>query len=654
RRKVAVKVLRPELAAVLGAERFLNEIKVTAKLQHPHILPLHDSGAARRPGGSADEFLYYVMPYVRGESLREKLNREKQFSTEESLDITKAVAAALDYAHREGVIHRDIKPENILLQDGQPVVSDFGIALAVSAAGGTRLTETGLSLGTPHYMSPEQATGDRDLDGRTDVYALGAVLYEMLAGEPPYTGPTAQAVLAKVITDRPRPLHELRDTVPPHVDTAVLRALAKLPADRFVSGVQFADALLTPGARPVESGISPSRRLPNRSIIAAGTVAVLGALIAGVVIGRLTDRGGPTEVARFAIPLTEVAGAPRLTSSIAISPDGSHVVYVSGTVASTHLAVRSVDRLESTAIPGTEGGIAPFFSPDGAWVGFMARDTLWRVRLEGGAPLVIGAVASATLGLTWTPDDDILFTTTPGTGISQMPVYGGERQVLSTPDTARGELHHAATDVLPDGNTVLVTIWRGGTAGPQVGVTSLATGNTHVLIENGSSPRFVPPEHLVYARADGTLLAVLFDAQRLEVAGAPVPVVENVLMSAFGLAAVATSKTGHLVYVPSADPNKPLLIVDRNGGVQSLDFELPGMRGPRFSPDGHRVAVSSGTRGVWVYELATGTSSLVTFEGGAYYPAWTPDGQRVAFTSSGFGLYWTAVDGSGLAQPLVE
>jgi tRNA A-37 threonylcarbamoyl transferase component Bud32 len=193
-RKVAVKVLKPELAAVLGAERFLNEIKVTANLQHPHILPLHDSG-------EAEGFVYYVMPYVEGESLRAKLEREKELSIEETVEITKAVASALDYAHRHEVIHRDIKPENILLHEGQPVVADFGIALAVSAAGGARLTETGLSLGTPQYMSPEQAMGDRELDGRSDIYSLACVTYEMLAGEAPYTGPTAQAIVAKIVTE---------------------------------------------------------------------------------------------------------------------------------------------------------------------------------------------------------------------------------------------------------------------------------------------------------------------------------------------------------------------------------------------------------------------------------------------------------------------
>ncbi|MGD2122128.1 MAG: protein kinase, partial [Gemmatimonadota bacterium] len=235
-RKVAVKVLRPELAAVLGAERFLTEIKTTANLQHPHILPLFDSG-------EADGFLFYVMPYVEGESLRAKLDREKQLAVDEAVGIARSVADALDYAHRHGVIHRDIKPANILLHDGQPMVADFGIALAVRAAGGARLTETGLSPGTPQYMSPEQASGDREIDGRSDLYSLGAVLYEMLAGETPHSGPTVQAVIAKLLTDRPRSVKELRETVPDHLSATVHKALAKLPADRFESTESFANAL---------------------------------------------------------------------------------------------------------------------------------------------------------------------------------------------------------------------------------------------------------------------------------------------------------------------------------------------------------------------------------------------------------------------------
>jgi serine/threonine-protein kinase len=238
-RKVALKVLNPELGAVLGVERFLAEIQVTANLQHPNLLPLFDSG-------EADGLLFYVMPFVEGESLRALLQREKQLPIETAVRMGAAVLSALDYAHRHGVIHRDLKPENILVHEGQPLVADFGIALAVSNAGGNRITQTGLSLGTPHYMSPEQATGDREIDGRTDVYSAGAVIYEMLVGEPPHDGKTSQAVIAKVLTDKPRRIRLSRETVPPHVEEAVDRALAKLPADRFHTAQEFADAL---GAR---------------------------------------------------------------------------------------------------------------------------------------------------------------------------------------------------------------------------------------------------------------------------------------------------------------------------------------------------------------------------------------------------------------------
>jgi serine/threonine protein kinase len=196
-RRVALKVLQPELAAVLGSDRFLSEINVTANLQHPHLLPLFDSG-------EADGLLFYVMPYIEGESLRDRLNRERQLPVDEAVRIAVAVSSALHYAHRHGVIHRDLKPENILLNEGEPIVADFGISLAISNAGGARVTQTGLSLGTPQYLSPEQATGDRQLDARTDIYSLAAVLYEMLTGDPPHTGSTVQAIIARVLTDRPR------------------------------------------------------------------------------------------------------------------------------------------------------------------------------------------------------------------------------------------------------------------------------------------------------------------------------------------------------------------------------------------------------------------------------------------------------------------
>jgi len=239
-RRVAVKVLRPELASVLGADRFLREVEIAASLNHPHILALYDSG-------EADGLLFYVMPYVKGESLRHKLEREQQLPIDDALRITRQVASALAHAHDQGVIHRDVKPENILLYESEAMVADFGIALAVSAAAGERLTETGLVVGTPEYMSPEQALGERELHASSDVYSLGCVLYEMLAGEPPFTGPTAQAVIAKRLVDPVPAVRRLRDAVPEGVERALMGALARVPADRFASAAAFAEALATPG-----------------------------------------------------------------------------------------------------------------------------------------------------------------------------------------------------------------------------------------------------------------------------------------------------------------------------------------------------------------------------------------------------------------------
>ena len=257
-RDVAIKVLHPELGAALGSERFLSEIRTTARLQHPHILPLLDSG-------EADGLLYYVMPLVTGETLRHRLEREKQLPIDDSISIAREVADALGYAHGLGVIHRDVKPENILLRDGHALVADFGIALAVQTAGGARMTQTGLSLGTPQYMSPEQAMGERTIDGRSDLYALGAVTYEMLAGEPPFTGPNVQAIVARLLAEEPRSLAVQRRAVPAGVENAVMRALEKLPADRYSRAAEFAAALLVDAPASVRAGGRP-RRIRRRAI----------------------------------------------------------------------------------------------------------------------------------------------------------------------------------------------------------------------------------------------------------------------------------------------------------------------------------------------------------------------------------------------------
>ena len=294
-RQVAVKVLRPELAAVLGGARFLSEISVTANLQHPNLLPLFDSGRA-------GDFLYYVMPFVEGETLRARLERERQLPVDEVIRIVTLLAGALDYAHARGVIHRDLKPENILLQAGQPVIADFGIALAVAQAGGSRVTETGLSLGTPQYMSPEQATGDRVIDARSDQYALAAVTYEMLTGEPPHTGATAQAIIARLMTEKPRSIRATRESVSVAVDRGVHRGLSKSPADRFPACGAFAAALAAPAGR--------SRRGPVLGATLAG-VALLAA-VAWLVLFHGNHQSPPAAGSRArsiaVLPLVNVGG----------------------------------------------------------------------------------------------------------------------------------------------------------------------------------------------------------------------------------------------------------------------------------------------------------------------------------------------------------
>jgi tRNA A-37 threonylcarbamoyl transferase component Bud32 len=329
-RRVALKVLHPDLAATIGVERFLAEIKVTANLQHPHILSLFDSGSA---AGQA----YYVMPFVDGESLRDRLERDRQLPIADAVKIATGVASALEYAHKHGVIHRDIKPENILLQDGQPLVADFGIALAVSAAGGQRLTQTGLSLGTPQYMSPEQAMGDKVIDSRADIYALGVVTYEMLAGEPPFTGPNAQAIVAKILTERARPLRELRDRVSEGMAYAVERAIERLPADRFDSAHAFAEALEDSRAgaapSPATGGASPrARRRPPLAAVAIGGLLV-GAALATIV---RPARRPENEYVHRRLTFDGRSWYPE------ISPDGRYVAFVAGECDDTPLCTGDV------------------------------------------------------------------------------------------------------------------------------------------------------------------------------------------------------------------------------------------------------------------------------------------------------------------------
>ena len=438
-RKVALKVLKPELAAVVGAERFLAEIKTTANLQHPHILPLFDSG-------EADSFLFYVMPFVEGETLQDRIDREKQLPVDEAVGIATAVANALQTAHDQGIIHRDIKPANILLSRGEPLIADFGIALAIGAAGGGRLTETGLSLGTPYYMSPEQATGDQAVGSSTDTYALGSVLYEMLVGDPPYAGNTAQAVLGKIIAGDPVSAAKHRPSVPANVDAAIRCALEKLPADRFTSAQEFVRALDDPGFRrggEAARGVAAGAGVWNTSSIAFASLALVFAVGFGWLLLRLDP---PQPVSRQVLSTEGWAGLETLFGRlVALAPDGSSMILP---LDDSQLGLKMRGSTEITPIPGTEGGRHVVYSPEGQWIAYSVGTDLFKRPLVGGSPVRLAEdLATGTLGLAWLDDRTILYEQNVGAEepeggrrrIVQIPDDGGEPLVVFWPETEIGE-----------------------------------------------------------------------------------------------------------------------------------------------------------------------------------------------------------------------
>jgi tRNA A-37 threonylcarbamoyl transferase component Bud32/WD40 repeat protein len=654
-RRVAVKVLRPELAAVIGAERFVTEIKTTANLQHPHILPLFDSGAA-------DSFLFYVMPFVEGESLRDRLNREKQLPIPDAVRIAGEVAGALDYAHRHGIIHRDIKPENILLHDGRALVADFGIALAASSAGG-RMTETGMSLGTPHYMSPEQAMGDRELTARSDVYALGAMTYEMLLGEPPFTGPTAQSIVAKVMTEKPAALIPRRDRVPPSVEDAVLTALEKLPADRWASAAEFAAALESDGRSVRRTagrlGARSSVRPPVRLSVLLGTLLIAAIGLAAWAWVRPARATGGADVRRVDLVLPDSAPVEFIgealigvgQTAIALAPDGRTLVYVGGRSGRPLLYVRSLARFEATPLPGTEGAFSPFFSPDGAWIGFIADDQLKKVSITGG-PVTVLADAALSLGGVWSTRGEILFLTAYGARILRVSASGGQAvrvpapaNLLKTIGYLPGErwlicTGHAHGSYFlmawsPEGGEYRVLV-NGGEAKAWSPETPLPEN-----VLTGSTPRYTPDGRLLYVRTDGTLMAVRFDPQGLETGSDPVVVATDVRREAYtGHGQVALSTDGTLAYVSGDNADLGVLAwLDRSGKLDTLPFPPGRSLGMDVSPDGSALAIAipavSGDLELWLYELRSGDRRRLLSNLYSSEVRWTRDRHIIAALAGG-------------------
>ncbi len=652
KRKVALKVLKPELAAVLGAERFVQEITTTASLQHPHILPLFDSG-------TADGFLYYVMPYIQGETLRDKLNRETQLGIDEAIRIATEVADALDAAHRQNVIHRDIKPENILLHDGRPMIADFGIALAVSAAAGGRMTETGLSLGTPHYMSPEQATAEKDLTNRSDIYSLGSVLYEMLTGNPPHTGASAQQIIMKIVTEEAAPVTSLRKSVPPNVAAAVAKSLEKLAADRFATADEFAKALTdpgftlarAPGGTGMLAGAAPSARWTDWRYL---TMAAALLLVGGAA-GRTIGRGAESEpvVARFRVAVDasqSITGAP--VNTLALSPDGRTIVYVgrAQSLAGLHLYARRLDELDARRVPGGEGASYPVFSPDGTRLGFFAPGGFFTMPIAGGTPTLVAPGVQAAL-LTyqaiWLDNRTLVTTTAVDGGLVRIHLDGSTASIAA-PDVSKGETILGVNAVLPDARTLLVIASMTAVNGPVVAIDAFS-GERKTVIESQINAVWYSQGYLLWALPGGALLSAPFDTKRVEVTGSPVMLAEGVRQAVGGPAQVAVSSNGSMVYVPEQPLN--LMLVDRDGRREVI-AEGRRFHSPRFSPDGRRVAVDftqQGTRDVWLLDLRQGTTRRVSFENDGHDPVWFPDGQSIAYISRG-GIYRRRADGSGDAD----
>jgi eukaryotic-like serine/threonine-protein kinase len=631
-RKVAIKVLRPELAAVIGADRFLSEIKTTANLQHPHILPLFDSGAA-------DGFLFYVMPFVEGESLRDHLTRDKQLPIAEAVRIASEVAGALDYAHRHNVIHRDIKPENILLHDGRALVADFGIALAASKAGGTRMTETGMSLGTPTYMSPEQAMGEREITARSDIYALGCVSYEMLVGDPPFLGGTAQAIVAKVMTEKPAPPSRMRDTIPPAVEDAVLTALEKLPADRFATAAEFAAALAggttaraaTRATQMAAAGVGPWRR------ISAGLGAVTLGLL-GLTTWALSRGSGVTGPAVFDAALPDSApmtfGVPTATISygvpvrnLSVSPAGDFAVYAARQGDSTLLWYRSLRDATARPIAGTLGATAPRISPDGSQVAFLVGDRVMMVPLAGGEARQLLAGQNA-MSLQWISNTEVLAVDLDGYRLKRLDREGGSAQTKTIARCALGQWVQELRQLLCsyNGNALLFD----PESGERWTLRAAQPDGSPGAQLSGSAFRVLDRRYLVYLAVDGSLLASRYDPAT-HMAYRSVTLLAGIRREAVGEAQFDLSAGGTLLYAPGVDATIGRMVSLRAGGTpQPLPVETGNFQRYDLSRDRRWLAAvvqaAEGTE-LRIYDLRDGQHFTWLKGESLRHPLWSPDGE---------------------------
>jgi serine/threonine-protein kinase len=623
-RQVALKVLHAELGAVLGAERFLTEIRTTANLQHPNILPLFDSGAAAG-------LVFYVMPYITGETLRSRLQREGQLSVAETIRLARGIGAALDYAHRQGVIHRDIKPENILLQDGQPLVADFGIALAVSNAGGTRITQTGLSVGTPAYMSPEQAAAERQLDGRSDQYSLASVLYEMLAGAPPFTGASAAAVMSKLMTEVPARIEAARASVPAGVGDALARALEKVPADRFDTVAQFIDALGADASGGYRSArvVPGAERVWKRRAMAFAGVGVVGVAAALVVprwVGRNASSIGVDEPRFFSIvlpdslpvsPAADMYGVP--LRGIDISGDGKRIVYNTEGKSASRLAVADLTTGHVQVVPATDSALMPTFSPSGDELLFIrdvntAETAIWRTSLQSASPSLFHRAPFLAQSLSWHRSGSVFTSTFWGCLYRADDAGGPMVQSDSThcpvmiPPTTEQSGHLQPVDVggaiglydVGRGTTRMVTI-AGDTARPVRGINPMLIGGGLLVVIRDSS--------VLAARID-TVRAVVSAEPKVVLSGVAA---EPLMRSAL----IALDRRGTLVWISGGSSERTALLRLAPGGrlIDTVAVSRDRITSIAMSRSGRFLAYSTGILGsanaLVLHDLQSGVREVI-------------------------------------------